>query len=416
MSAIQGKLDERGKIYNQMKDLKDRAKKEDRSMSEDEKRQWEAHFTDYNKLGEEIKSLEKDYEIDQKMDQLEYEQKSVFDRTPKSDRGTEKEEVTYKGAFSKWVRNQTLSVKDLNILQTRGTSTQITSTPSLGGYMIPEEWHGELVKTMETYGGMLQAGRIISTDHGREINITTIPYAGGGSSSTQKGVRIGENVQSDVNDITLGQKVLNAYVYSSGEIQWTWEMMEDSMFPIVPLTMEIGGERVGRIVNEELTTANGSSKPQGVVPATSAGKTASSNSALDGDELVDLKYSVNSAYRGSNKCVWMMNDATLGEVVKLSYGTDDTSVWVPSFREGAPDRILGHAYIVNDDMADIGSEAKPVLFGDFNKYWIRQAGFPEMARSDERDIAYRRSVFYVFARYDGELVDANAIKHLVQPS
>lgn len=422
MSAIQIKLDERGKIYDQMKDLKDRAKKEDRSLTDDEKLQWEKALDDYNKIGEEIKSIKKEYEIDQTMEKLEYEQKSVFDNSTPTQRQEKKENADYRSLFVKWCRSpRSLSGKEETYLKTgfiqemekRGTSVQITGTDGIGGYIVPEEWQAELVKTMVAFGGMLEAGRIIQTAHGRQINVPTVPFAGGGAAATATGVLLGENAGAVVNDINFGEKVLNAYVYSSGEIVWTWEMMADSMFDVVGLTIEIGGGRVGRIVNTHLTTGTGSSQPNGVVTASTLGVTAASATVITGAELVSLKHSVNSAYRKSNKAMFMFNDTTLGEITQLSYGVGDTAVWVPSFAEGVPDRILGHPYIINDDIGDTATGVKAVLFGDFSKYWIRKAGFPEFARSDERDMANRRSVFYVFDRYDGELVDTNAIKHLI---
>lgn len=415
MSAIQKKLDERGKIYNQMKDLKDRAKKEDRSLSDDEHRQWDLWMAEYKAKGDEINRLEKDYEIDQNLEKLELEQKSVFDKSTPTEREEKTVKITYRQAVEKWARNpKSLTNAEWTALETRGTNVQVTTTDGLGGYIVPDEWLPELVKTMEAHSGMLEAGRIIPTSHGRLLTVPTVPFFGGGAAATQKGVRIGENAASVVNDVNFSEKALNAYVYSSGEIVWTWEMMQDSMFDVVGLTLEIGGERVGAIVNEELTTGTGSSQPNGVVTASSLGKTAAAAGAITADEIVDLKHSVNRAYRKSAKCFFMMNDATLGYVTKLSYGVSDTAVWVPSFQQGVPDKILGHPYIVNDDMASIATVAKTILFGDFGKYYIRKAGFPELARSDERDMANRRSVFYVFDRYDGELIDANAVKHLIQ--
>jgi len=60
MSAIQAKLDQRGKIYNQMLDLKNRAKKDNRGLTDEEKGQWDTMLSDYNNIGEEIKAIEKD--------------------------------------------------------------------------------------------------------------------------------------------------------------------------------------------------------------------------------------------------------------------------------------------------------------------------------------------------------------------
>lgn len=414
MSAIQAKLDQRGKIYNQMLDLKNRAKSEDRSLTDEEKGQWDTMFCDYQKIGDEIKSIEKEYKIDETMDRLELEQKSVFDKTPKGERKPDSPKTPeYRDVVEKWMRNpKKLTSADINVLETRGTSTNVTTNDGLGGYIVPEEWATELIKTMEAYGGMLEVSRIVSTSHGRTMHIPTVPFAGGGAAATQKGHLITENTGDTVSDINFLEKQLDAYVYSSYEIQLSWELMQDAMFDVPGLVLSIGGERNGRIVNEHLTVGTGSGQPNGAVTASGLGKTAAAAGAITGDEIVDLKHSVNRAYRSNAR--FMMNDSTLGYITKLSYGVSDTSVWVPSFAPNVPDTILGHPYTINDDMASIATTAKTILFGDFSKYWVRQAGYPEIARSDERDMANRRSVFYVFSRYDGELVDANAIKHLVQ--
>lgn len=416
MSAIQAKLDERGKIFNQINDLKNRAKKENRALTEDENTQWDKGFADYKRIGDEIKSIQKEERQNAELQIMELEQKSVFDQSTPGQRKEEEEaKIERKVVAEKWFRSpKSLTSKEWEVLETRGTNTQVTTNDGLGGYIIPDEWQPELTKALIDYSGMLEAGRLVNTSTGRQMHWPKVPFAGGGAAATQKGVRIGENAASVVNDINFQEALLNAYVYSSGEIQWTWEEMQDAMFDVVALTMEIGGERIGMIVNEELTIGTGTSQPNGANTASALGKTAAGAAAITGDELVDLKYSVKRPYRKSNKCGFMFTDLTEAAITKLSYGVGDTAVWVPSFREGTPDKILGHRYWVNDDMPEIATGEKTVLFGDFNKYIIRKAGYPEMARSDERDMANRRSVFYVFARYDGELVDGNAIKHLIQ--
>jgi len=347
------------------------------------------------------------------MERIELEQKSVFDGTPKGSRDKEGKKPEYRQVLEKWVRNpKNLTATEWSVIEHRGTNVNVTTSDGLGGYIVPDEWMNELIKTMEAYGGMLEVSRVIPTSHGRTMYIPTVPFAGGGAAATQKGHLITENTGDTVADVNFLEKRLDAYVYSSYEILISWELMQDAMFNVPSLILQIGGERNGRIVNEHLTVGTGTGQPNGAVTGSALGKTAASATAITGDEIVDLKHSLNRAYRSNAR--FMMTDLTLAYITKLSYGTTDTSVWSPSFQQGAPDTILGHPYTINDDMADIATGQKTILFGDFSKYWVRQAGYPEIARSDERDMANRRSVFYVFSRYDGELVDGNAIKHLIQ--
>src|SRR5690606_9269747 len=84
-----------------------------------------------------------------------------------------------------------------------------------------------------------------------------------------------------------------------------------------------------------------------------------------------------------------------------------------SFRDGAPATILGHPYTINQDMASlVGAETsaddnkKIVLFGDIQKYIIRQVRNMRIVRLNERYGELDQTAFVVFFRVDGDLLDA----------
>ena len=82
-------------------------------------------------------------------------------------------------------------------------------------------------------------------------------------------------------------------------------------------------------------------------------------------------------------------------------------MWQPSIREGSPETIEGKQYIINQDMADIELLQNPVLFGDFGNYWIREVGDWRVKRLEEERYGEKDQVaFLLFARYDGQVVDA----------
>ena len=59
-------------------------------------------------------------------------------------------------------------------------------------------------------------------------------------------------------------------------------------------------------------------------------------------------------------------------------------------------------------MADI--EFKTVLFGDFGNYRIREVGDWRVKRLEERYGEKDQVAFLLFARYDGQVVDAGTHK------
>jgi HK97 family phage major capsid protein len=111
----------------------------------------------------------------------------------------------------------------------------------------------------------------------------------------------------------------------------------------------------------------------------------------------------------------MFNDSTFKAIKKLSVGSsDDRPLWQPSITTNAPDTLEGYQYVINQDMASIGSLAKSILFGDFSNYIIREVADWRLVRLVERYAELDQVAFVMFARYDGQVIDAgtNPIKYM----
>src|SRR5690606_2511074 len=80
--------------------------------------------------------------------------------------------------------------------------------------------------------------------------------------------------------------------------------------------------------------------------------------------------------------------------------------------DGEPPTVLGYRYTINQDMAtwvdaaDSNDNKKIALFGDFHKYIIRQVAGMRIVRLNERFGDTDEVGFVVFARFDGDLLDA----------
>jgi HK97 family phage major capsid protein len=74
---------------------------------------------------------------------------------------------------------------------------------------------------------------------------------------------------------------------------------------------------------------------------------------------------------------------------------------------GQPDTIEGHQYIINNDMAGSGTaNNKSVLFGKFDKYFIRQVKGLSLVRFDEKYMNAAQIGWTAFGRWDGRVIDA----------
>lgn len=326
----------------------------------------------------------------------------------------------YKEVFSKQLRfgAAELSPEERAVLMSGRVDlgpqqrAQTSTTGASGGFTVPVELMTEIDKAMALWGPMWDADivREMGTTSGNRINWPTVD-------DTAKTGRIkAQNAATDddgTDDVVFGEKQLDAYVYDTGIVRVPMELLQDSAFNIEALMNDLFGERLGRLANSVLTTGTGSSQPNGIVTASSLGKTAVGAAAITADELIDLFHSVDPAYRGSPKCRWMFNDSTLAAIRKLKDGQGNYLWQMGDVRTGEPSQFLGKPYSVNQAMANIGTANKPVLFGDMSRYIVRKVLGFQVLTLRERYAENFQVGMVGFKRFDGELLNTAAVKHLV---
>lgn len=287
---------------------------------------------------------------------------------------------------------------------------QTAGTNSAGGYTVPTELATEIIKSMVAWGPMYDPAFCteMNTSGGNPINIPTVNDTAVTAVAHTEGTALTDDGGKDV---TFGQKTLNAYAYDTEFVKWSWELSQDSVFNMEPLLGSLLGERLGRIANSQLTTGTGSSAPNGIVTASTLGKTAVATAAITADEIIDLVHSVDPAYRTAPKVRFMFNDSTLAAIRKLKDG-DGNYLWnMGNIQQGVPGSILGYQYAVNQAMDSLAAAKKVMLFGDFGKYFVRKVGSPVIGVMRERfwpDLGIAGLI-----RFDGELGDTAAVKHLI---
>jgi len=278
-----------------------------------------------------------------------------------------------------------------------------------GGAVIPEEFVRNLEIAMLAWGGMLQVAEIIRTDGGGDL-----PWPSA-NDTANTGRRIAESgAVTTTTDPTFKQTVLHAYKYTSDAILVPYELLEDSAFDLSSVIAGMLGERLGRILNTECTTGTGNAQPNGIITAATLGKTTSSATAIEADEVIDLVHSVDPAYR--NGARFMMHDSVLAYVRKLkdSYGA---YIWQPGLQLGIPDALYSYPITINQDMASaVTTTLKTMLFGQLRAYKIREVRGIRFYRLVERYRDNDQDGFVAFVRRDGNLIDAGThpVKYMQQ--
>ncbi len=379
-------------------------------------------MAEFDKIEAKIEREQRTAEAEQRLADQSAEERSRRRPVPGGSEGRghdEDEELEYGDVFEKAIRFGAASLgaeERAVLLEGRAdipqeVRAQSTGTDSAGGYTVPEGFSGEIDKAMAAWGPMWDATivREMTTSSGNPLPWPTV------DDTAQTGELKAENAAATDDgsgDVAFGQKMLNAYVYSTKMVRIPMELLQDSAFDMEALLDDLFGERLGRLANSVLTTGDGANKPQGIVPAAGAGVTAASATALASDELIDLVHSVDPAYRSSPKCRWQFNDTTLAAIRKLKDGQGNYLWQMGDVRIGEPARLLAHPYSVNQAMANLGASARPIIFGDHNRFVVRKVRGFTVITLRERYAENFQIGMVGFKRFDSELLNAAAVKAL----
>lgn len=396
--VIKGLKEDRGAIISAMDAMIDKSETEKRTFTEDEDKEYKKKEKELRSLQDRIKRLEDKQEREM---QGAGKKKTKIDQDDAEQRAQEERKI-----FRKYLQRgfTSLNSEEREFLEQRAMTTQNGES---GGYLIPQGFAQELDVALKAWGGILSAANVITTATGNTIPYPTI------NDTNNKGARLGENTSAgDSKEPSVGSVSVEAHTYSSKPVLVPNQLLQDSAFDLEAYLKSMLVERIGRIANEEFTTGTGTNMPKGIVTASVQGGDTAAATAITFDNLIDLFHSVDPEYRKGG--VWMFNDSTLKALRKLK-DSEGRPIWQEGFKDGEPGTILGKPYIINQDMADIGANAKSVVFGDLKKYLVREVENASILRLAERYAENNQTGFIMFKRLDGKLIDAGTkpIKHLL---
>lgn len=277
------------------------------------------------------------------------------------------------------------------------------------GAPVPTAFYNQLVEHLVVVGPMLDPSisTVINTASGENLQIPR-------TDAYSTAAIVGEGTAISESDPTFQAfTTLGAFKYSV-LFQVSREMIEDSGVDLLGFVARQAGVALGTAVNKGLTTGTGTVQPWGVV-ARAASASVTGGTGVSGaptyENLVDLAYSVNSAYRRQGAS-WMGNAKAAAAVRKIK-DASGSYIWQPAFQMGQPDMLLGHPWIENPDMADPATNAKSIIFGHTPSYFVRQVRGIDVARSDEYAFNADLVTFRATLRVDGDLPQTSAIKFFV---
>lgn len=391
---IKNLSEQRARAWEQAKGLLDHAATEARDLSAEESEQFDRINAELDSADARIKSV-----IDAEQRNRDIEESRTRLGLP-SDLGAtvtatveNTDEDTIRGLMNGEIRNARFEKR--------------TISSSNSGGSVPTSVYDRIVEHLVQTNVVRNVATIVTTNGGETLNVPT-------STAFSTATIVGEAAQASASDPTLATRALGAYKYTV-LVQLSNELATDGAVDVAGFLARQAGTAIGVATRGHFTTGTGSSQPTGIVTSSSAGVTGGTGvtGAFTGDKLIDLRYSVGSAYTSQPGVGWMMNNTAMAAARKLKGTANDHYIFAPGMN-GDPDSLLGFPVYLNDSMASPALSAKSVLFGHFPSYFCREASGLDVAVSDDFAFDYSVRTFRVQLRTDGLLVDqTGAVKHFV---
>ncbi len=394
MNKIIELREKRAKLWESTKAFLDSSRNENGLLSAEDTASYERMEQDVVDLGKEIERLERQAVMDLELSKA---TSSPLFSTPNNTMDEEKEgrgSDKYKKAFWNQMRN--------NSTQEIRNSLKI-GTDSEGGYLVPDEFERTLVEGLLEENIFRKLATIINTSSGdRKIPVV----ASKGTASW-----VDEEAPISESDDSFGQISIGAYKLAT-IIKISEELLNDSAFNLESYIAKEFARRIGSAEEEAFLIGTGTGRPTGIFNATGGagvGTTASTQSTIKIDEIIDLFYSLKSPYR--KNATFIMNDSTVKEIRKLKDGNGQY-IWQPSITAGEPDTILNRPVKTSSYVPGLAAGAKPIAFGDFSYYWIADRQGRSFQRLNELYAVTGQIGFKASQRVDGKLILPEAIKVL----
>lgn len=298
----------------------------------------------------------------------------------------------YLEAFNRYVRG------DKNVMDQFAQT--IAGSGAEGGFTVPDGFLNKITQRLKDYGGIAQAASEITTSTGESLRW---PYI---DDTANKAVIVAEDTQAASGaDLVFDSIELGAFEYdatgaSGNPIEVSLPLLQDSAFDIETLLADLLGKRIGRKQADHFATGQGGTEPTGLLSKAADTMTATVSSLAAAEHILQ----VDSAYRNSGDCRWVMSDTTLAKLWTAQATTNEPLFMPGRTINGKPfDTIYGYPVTIDPSAGNL------VAFGDIKAgYVIRRVRGVQLLVDPYVPMVRRAVRYHAWARADGTIQDPNA--------
>lgn len=262
----------------------------------------------------------------------------------------------------------------------------LSTTDSAGGYTIPPGFVADLIRDAERPASLYSLVRKIPVGQtsGSVPRVLSNASVAWGT----------ENVAIDEGDPAFAETTYTVERLSS-IAKLSRELVDDSGVDIVSVVGQLFGEAIAAERDRVIAIGNGTGKPLGIYSA--SGITDVNVTALSFENLLALKYSVDSRYHSRPAFRWTFNSSVLRSCMQLR-----TDTGAPIFADaiaGEPPKILGVPFVITESFPN-----NYVGIGDLSYYlWFNRQGMVLERSADAGEVFQKNQVWLrVVERVDGK--------------
>jgi len=336
MDKLKELLEKRNKKVEELQSIVGKAKEETRAMTKEEKDKFDT-------LEQEIKDLDATIEAEKRA--RDYEIKD----NDKQDEKAEERAVVEERAFASYIKRQC----GIHVEERTGEQNLDMGN---NGAVIPVTIAQRIIRKVEEIAPVLAKATRFNVKGTLKVPVW-------GKANTTHDITVA--YQTEFKDITADSGKFTS-IDLSGHLAGALTLIGKSVannadVDVVNFVINEMARKIALFLEKELL--NGTADKATGALATTTTLNAGSTSAISADNLIDLQAKIPTVYQ--NEAVWIMNPKTFAAIKKLKDGNGQYLLQ-NDFTGEFPYRILGRPVYLSENMPEVGSANKAVLYGDLS--------------------------------------------------
>jgi HK97 family phage major capsid protein len=332
--------EKRNEKVAEMQSILDKAKEEKRAMTEEEMEQ-------FNALENEISNLDATIEAEKRASNYTI----TDDNTENNVNGEEKRAESEERAFANYIKRQCgIHVEE------RAGEQNLDMTNN--GAVIPTTIANRVITKVQELAPILAKSTRFNVK-----GTLKVPVWGKAGTGADQDITVG--YQTEFMDITANSGKFTSVDltgFLAGALTLVGKsVINNAQVDVANFIINEMAKKIAIFLEKELI--NGADNKATGALATATTMNAGSNNAISADNLIDLQAKIPTAYQ--NDAVWVMNPKTFTALKKLK-DSNGQYLLQSDFAGAMPYRILGRPVYLSENMPEIASEAKAVLYGDLS--------------------------------------------------